>query len=76
MDGTLDPVSAAKAKWWVTDTCGTVVDECLQLHGGAGYMTEYPIARLYQNVRVHRILAGTNEIMKELIARDLEKRVR
>jgi len=75
MDGTLDATTAAKAKWWITDSCGTVVDECLQLHGGAGYMTEYPIARLYQNVRIHRILAGTNEIMKELIARDLEKRV-
>ena len=75
MDGTLDAATAAKAKWWITDRCGTVVDECLQLHGGAGYMTEYPIARLYQNVRIHRILAGTNEIMKELIARDLEKRV-
>jgi acyl-CoA dehydrogenase len=73
--GQLDAATAAMAKWWVTDTCGKVVDECLQLHGGAGYMTEYPIARIYQNVRVHRILAGTNEIMKELIARDLEKRV-
>lgn len=75
MSRTLDSATAAKAKWWVTDSCGKVVDECLQLHGGAGYMTEYPIARLYQNVRVHRILAGTNEIMKELIARDLEKRI-
>ena len=47
------------------------------MHGGAGSMLEYPIARLYQNVRIHRILAGTNEIMKELIARELkEKRVR
>jgi acyl-CoA dehydrogenase len=73
--GQLDAATAAMAKWWVTDACGEVVDECLQLHGGAGYMTEYPIARLYQNVRVHRILAGTNEIMKELIARDMERRV-
>lgn len=75
LNGQLDNASAAMAKWWVTDACGQVVDECLQLHGGAGYMTEYPIARLYQNVRIHRILAGTNEIMKELIARDLEKRL-
>ncbi|MEO8299725.1 MAG: acyl-CoA dehydrogenase family protein [Burkholderiales bacterium] len=74
--GQLDPGTAAMAKWWVTDACGQVVDECVQLHGGAGYMLEYPIARLYQNVRIHRILAGTNEIMKELIARDMEKRVR
>ena len=73
--GQLSPATAAMAKWWVTEACGKVVDECLQLHGGAGYMTEYPIARLYQNVRVHRILAGTNEIMKELIAREMEKRL-
>jgi len=75
-DGVLDGGTAAMAKWWVTEACGQVVDECVQLHGGAGYMLEYPIARLYQNVRIHRILAGTNEIMKELIARELEKRVR
>ncbi len=74
LGGQLDPTTAAKAKWWTTETGGQIVDECLQLHGGAGYMIEYPIARLYQNVRIHRILAGTNEIMKELIARDLEKR--
>jgi acyl-CoA dehydrogenase len=73
--GELDPTTAAMAKYWVTESCCQVVDECLQLHGGAGYMLEYPIARLYQNVRVFRILAGTNEIMKELIARDLVKRV-
>jgi acyl-CoA dehydrogenase len=75
MAGTLDPGTAAKAKWWVTDACGKVVDECLQLHGGAGYMMEYPICRIYQNVRISRILAGSNETMKELIARDLDKRV-
>jgi len=75
LEGKLDSTSAAMAKWWVTDACGQVVDECVQLHGGAGFMLEYPIARLYQNVRIHRILAGTNEIMKELIARDLEQRV-
>lgn len=73
--GELDSTTAAMAKWWVTEACGQVVDECVQLHGGAGYMLEYPIARLYQNVRIHRILAGTNEIMKELIARDMEARV-
>ncbi|MEO8298621.1 MAG: acyl-CoA dehydrogenase family protein [Burkholderiales bacterium] len=74
--GQLDTATAAMAKWWVTEVCGQVVDECLQLHGGAGYMLEYPIGRLYQDVRITRILAGTNEIMKELIARDMEKRVR
>nr|WP_315597300.1 acyl-CoA dehydrogenase family protein [uncultured Cupriavidus sp.] len=76
LEGALDGSTAAMAKWWVTDACGEVVDDCVQLHGGAGYMLEYPVARLYQNVRIHRILAGTNEIMKELIARDLEKRLR
>jgi acyl-CoA dehydrogenase len=75
-DGKLDATTAAMAKYWVTEACGQVVDECLQLHGGAGYMIEYPIARLYQNVRINRILAGTNEIMKELIARELHQRVR
>ncbi|KQP19330.1 acyl-CoA dehydrogenase family protein [Pseudorhodoferax sp. Leaf265] len=74
MVGKLDNATAAMAKFWVTDACGQVVDECLQLHGGAGYMVEYPIARLYQNSRINRILAGSNEIMKELIARDLVKR--
>ncbi|MGI4814854.1 MAG: acyl-CoA dehydrogenase family protein [Janthinobacterium lividum] len=76
MAGSFDATTAAKAKWWVTEACGQVVDECLQLHGGAGYMLDYPIGRLYQNVRIHRILAGTNEIMKELIARDMESRLR
>lgn len=75
MNGTLDATSIAMAKWWITETCGRVIDECLQLHGGSGYMTEFPIARIYQNVRVQRILAGANEIMKELIARDLEKQL-
>ena len=52
---------------------GEIVDECLQLHGGYGYMTEYPIARIYQNVRIGRILAGSNEVMKELVARDMKR---
>ncbi|MGD9944552.1 MAG: acyl-CoA dehydrogenase family protein [Burkholderiaceae bacterium] len=73
--GRLHPADSAMAKWWATQACGEVVDECLQLHGGAGYMTEYPIARLYQNVRASRILAGSNEIMKELIARRLESEI-
>src|SRR5205807_8703718 len=73
--GPLDSASAAIAKYWVTETCGQVVDECLQRHGGSGYMMEYPIAQLYKNVRAYRILAGTNEVMKELISRDMRKRV-
>jgi acyl-CoA dehydrogenase len=69
--GTLDPTTAAMAKWWTTEMQGRVVDECLQLFGGYGYMTEYPIARMYADARVQRIYAGTNEVMKMLIARTL-----
>ncbi len=64
----LDDVTAAMAKYWLTDWQCRIVDECMQLHGGYGYMTEYPIARMWTDSRVQRIYAGTNEIMKELIA--------
>lgn len=74
LDGDLDPVTAAMAKWWITDAQSTVADECLQLHGGYGYMAEYPIARIWTDARVMRIYAGTNEIMKTIIARALQKR--
>jgi acyl-CoA dehydrogenase len=70
----LDLATAAIAKAWVTEAVGKVVDECLQLHGGYGYMTEYPIARLYADARVGRIYGGSNEVMKELIARAMDKR--
>ena len=70
-DDKLDVETAAMAKYWTTDLQCKVVDECLQLHGGYGYMWEYPIARAYVDARVQRIYAGTNEIMKELIARGL-----
>ena len=69
--GELDTVTASMAKYWVTDLVGTIVDRCLQLFGGYGYMDEYPISRLYRDARVLRIYAGTNEIMKLLIARSL-----
>jgi acyl-CoA dehydrogenase len=59
------------AKLWLTDTQCKIVDECLQLHGGYGYMNEYPIARMYADSRVQKIYGGTNEIMKLLIARSL-----
>ena len=72
--GTLDVATAAMAKWWTTDICCRVVDACLQLFGGYGYMNEYPIARIYADVRVGRIYGGANEIMKELIARAMESR--
>jgi acyl-CoA dehydrogenase len=71
--GTLDVPTAAMAKWWTTDTACRVVDECVQLFGGYGYMAEYPIARLYTDVRVGRIYGGANEVMKEVIARSMEK---
>ncbi|PSM17257.1 acyl-CoA dehydrogenase family protein [Nitratireductor sp. StC3] len=71
VDGGLDPVTASMAKYWLSDLQGKVVDECLQLHGGYGYMNEYPIARMYRDARVQRIYGGTNEIMKLLIGRSL-----
>jgi len=71
LKGELDTVTASMAKYWITDTLGKVVDRCLQLFGGYGYMDEYPISRLFRDARVMRIYAGTNEIMKLLIARSL-----
>lgn len=71
LDGTLDGTTSAIAKMWVTDTECRIVDECLQLHGGYGYVNEYPIARMYRNSRVQRIYGGSNEIMKVIIARSL-----
>jgi alkylation response protein AidB-like acyl-CoA dehydrogenase len=70
-DGGLDAATAAMAKWWCSDLQCRVLDRCLQLHGGYGYMWEFPIARSYADARVQRIYAGTNEIMKEVIARTL-----
>ena len=69
--GALDTVTASMAKYWLTDLQNRIVDRCLQLFGGYGYMDEYPISRLYRDARVMRIYAGTNEIMKLLIARGL-----
>ena len=71
MDGTLDTATASMAKWYLTDLQCKVMDECLQLFGGYGYMLEYPIARMYVDARVQPIYGGTNEIMKEIIARSL-----
>jgi long-chain-acyl-CoA dehydrogenase len=69
--GELDTVTASMAKYWQTDLVGKIIDRCLQLFGGYGYMDEYPISRMYRDARVMRIYAGTNEIMKLLIARSL-----
>ena len=71
LDRKLDGATASMAKYWLTDLLGTITDRCLQLFGGYGYMDEYPISRLYRDARVMRIYAGTNEIMKLLIARSL-----
>jgi len=71
LDGGLDATTAAMAKWWLTEQQVTVVDRCLQLYGGYGYMREYPIARMYADARVQKIYGGANEIMKDLVARSL-----
>tara|TARA_R110000787_G_scaffold45528_1_gene111177 strand:+ start:16205 stop:17380 length:1176 start_codon:yes stop_codon:yes gene_type:complete len=71
LKGKLDVATAAMAKYWTSDLENKVIDECLQLHGGYGFMWEYRVARSYADARVQRIYGGTNEIMKELIAREL-----
>lgn len=68
LGGRLDEITTAMAKYWLTERAFHIVDECVQLHGGYGYMTEYPIARMWADIRVQRIYAGSNEIMKEVIA--------
>ena len=69
----LDAATASMAKWWGSQVQNEVMDECLQLHGGYGFMMEYPIAKMYADARVQSIYGGTNEIMKELIARSIDK---
>jgi acyl-CoA dehydrogenase len=71
IDKQLDTATASMCKYWVTDLECKVMDECVQLHGGYGYMWEFPIARAYVDARVQRIYGGTNEIMKEVISRSL-----
>lgn len=70
-EGELSVPDAAKAKWWCSDLQNRVVDRCVQLHGGYGYMLEYPIARAFVDSRVQAIYGGTNEIMKEIVGRSL-----
>ncbi|WP_431843386.1 acyl-CoA dehydrogenase family protein [Calidifontibacter indicus] len=70
-EGKLSPVDAAKAKWFSAEVQNKVLDECVQLHGGYGFMNEYRVARAWRDARVTKIWAGSNEIMKELIGRDL-----
>jgi len=69
--GELTPVEASKAKWWSSQAQSEVLDHCVQLHGGYGFMNEYRVARAWRDARVTKIWAGSNEIMKELIGRDL-----
>jgi acyl-CoA dehydrogenase len=69
--GELDDTRASMAKYWTTQKQNEIIGECLQLHGGAGFMDEYEISRLYADARVQTIYGGTNEIMKELIGRSL-----
>jgi acyl-CoA dehydrogenase len=71
IDGGLSPEDAAVAKWWATEAQGRIVDACLQLHGGYGYMLEYPISRAYADARINRIYGGSNEIMLEIVGRSL-----
>ena len=70
-EGKLTPIDAAKAKWFSAEVQNKVLDECVQLHGGYGFMNEYRVARAWRDARVTKIWAGSNEIMKELIGRDL-----
>jgi alkylation response protein AidB-like acyl-CoA dehydrogenase len=69
--GELAVADAAKAKWWCTELQGRVVDRCVQLHGGYGYMTEYPVSRRYADARVTRIYGGSTEIMKGVVSKSL-----
>jgi len=71
--GELSAVDASKAKWWTSELANKVVDRCLQLHGGYGYMMEYPVAKAFLDSRIQSIYGGTTEIMKEIIGRDLTK---
>lgn len=71
IEGRLDPVTAAMAKYWLTDCQCRINDECVQLHGGYGYMQEYQIARMWADSRVQRIYAGSNEVMKEIVGQSL-----
>ena len=71
LDGEASAVDASKAKWWCTELSKRVVDRCLQLHGGYGYMNEYRVARAYTDIRIQTIFGGTTEIMKDLIGRSM-----
>jgi acyl-CoA dehydrogenase len=67
LEGTLDSVTAAMCKYWLADSQCRIIDKCVQLHGGYGYMMEYPIANMWVHSRIQRIYDGANEVMKEII---------
>jgi acyl-CoA dehydrogenase len=71
LNGTMDTSLASMSKWWISEQQCEVVNRCLQLFGGHGYMLEYPIARMYVDARIEPIYAGSNEILKDLIGRNL-----
>jgi alkylation response protein AidB-like acyl-CoA dehydrogenase len=71
MAGTLTAQSAAALKWWSTEQQCSIVDDCVQLHGGYGYILDYPIARMWADARISKIYGGSNEIMKEIVGRAL-----
>ncbi len=71
LDQDFSAVDAAKAKWWCTELAKRVVDACLQLHGGYGYMNEYKVAKDYVDTRIQTIYGGTTEIMKDIVGRSL-----
>ncbi|MGW0585731.1 acyl-CoA dehydrogenase family protein, partial [Streptomyces sp. NPDC002920] len=71
VEGELTADEAAAAKYWTTETCWEVIDRCMQLHGGYGYVNEYEIARIWRDSRVQRVFGGTSEIMQEIVGRSL-----
>ena len=73
-EGELTPVEAAKGKWYVSELMKRVIDRCLQLHGGYGFMREYAVGKAYVDTRIQTIYGGTTEIMKEIIGRDIAAR--
>ncbi len=74
MDGTLDPATSAMLKYWASEQQNAIVDDCVQLHGGYGYILDYPIAKMWVDGRITKIYGGANEIMKDIIGRTLAKR--
>jgi acyl-CoA dehydrogenase len=72
-EGTFSDTEAAGAKWWTTEVQWKILDRCLQMFGGYGYINEYEIARLWRDARVQRLYGGTNEVMKDVVGRALER---